>query len=167
MRRHTIIDSPVGPLTAVAEDDALIALYFERHGRAPAVTEHGGRADEDPLLIRARTQLGEYFGGERRSFDLPTDPPGDGFQQRVWAQLREIPYGETRSYGQLARALGQPGAAQAVGNANGANPISIVVPCHRVIGSDGSLTGYAGGLERKRWLLAHEEPAASVTGRLF
>lgn len=167
MRRHTIIDSPVGPLTAVADGDALIAVYFEAHGRRPAVTDHGARVDDDPLLARVSAQLGEYFAGRRTTFDLPLAPPGDAFQQRVWAQLREIPYGETRSYGQLARALGQPGAAQAVGNANGANPISVVVPCHRVIGSDGSLTGYAGGLERKRWLLAHEEPAADVTGRLF
>ena len=156
MRRHTIIDSPVGPLTAVAEDDALIALYFERHGRAPAVTEHGERADEDPLLIRARTQLGEYFGGERRSFDLPTDPPGDGFQQRVWAQLREIPYGETRSYGELAAALGDRNLARRVGQSVGRNPVSIVIPCHRVLGAGGALTGYAGGLPRKQALLELE-----------
>ncbi|AKT50425.1 methylated-DNA--[protein]-cysteine S-methyltransferase [Arsenicicoccus sp. oral taxon 190] len=167
MRRHTIIDSPVGPLTAVADDEALIAIYFERHGRAPAVTEHGERTDDHPVLAAARDQLADYFAGRRTGFDLPLAPRGDAFQQRVWAQLREIPYGQTRSYGQLARALGQPGAAQAVGNANGANPLSIVVPCHRVIGSDGSLTGYAGGLERKRWLLAHEEPAAASSGRLF
>ncbi|WP_409484604.1 methylated-DNA--[protein]-cysteine S-methyltransferase [Arsenicicoccus dermatophilus] len=167
MRRHTVVDSPVGPLTVIADGDALIAIYFADHGRTPVVAEHGPRRDEDPLLARARTQLGEYFAGRRQDFDLPLAPPGDAFQQRVWRALRAIPYGQTRSYGALAAQLGQPGAAQAVGHANGANPLSIVVPCHRVVGADGSLTGYAGGLARKRWLLAHEEPAAGDAGRLF
>lgn len=167
MRRHTVVESPLGPLTVVADGDALIALYFEGHGRTPAVTEHGERRDDDPLLARARDQLEDYLAGRRRDFDLPLAPAGDAFHQRVWALLREIPYGQTRSYGDLARALGQPGAAQAVGNANGDNPLSIVVPCHRVVGADGSLTGYAGGLERKRWLLALEEPPAEDAGRLW
>ncbi|HET9633327.1 MAG TPA: methylated-DNA--[protein]-cysteine S-methyltransferase, partial [Terrabacter sp.] len=115
----------------------------------------------------AVTQLDAYFSGSLTTFDLPLAPRGDAFHQRVWALLREIPYGETRSYGQLATALGDRNLAQAVGTANGRNPIAIVVPCHRVIGADGSLVGYAGGLDRKRFLLALEEPSADVSGRLF
>jgi O-6-methylguanine DNA methyltransferase len=107
-------------------------------------------------LRAAAEQLDQYFAGARRRFDLPLDLPGTPFQQRVWQALSEIPFGETLSYGQLAARIGKPGAARAVGLANNRNPISIIVPCHRVIGADGSLTGYGGGLDRKRWLLAHE-----------
>ena len=121
----------------------------------------------DPVLAAAAVQLGEYFVGERTVFDLPLAPRGDDFQRKVWALLCEIPYGETRSYGQLARALGDVNLSQAVGWANGRNPISIIVPCHRVIGSDGSLVGYAGGLDRKRFLLSLEEPPAEQAHRLF
>jgi methylated-DNA-[protein]-cysteine S-methyltransferase len=112
-------------------------------------------------------QLGEYFAGTRREFDLELAPRGSAFERAVWRLLTKIPYGETRTYGQLAAELGDLGAAQAVGNANGWNPISIIVPCHRVIGASGGLTGYAGGTARKRFLLSLEEPPADEDGRLF
>jgi methylated-DNA-[protein]-cysteine S-methyltransferase len=162
---HTVIDSPVGDLTVVAVDGAITGLYFTNHLRAPAQAALGERTDEG--FAEVTKQLGEYFAGTRREFDLPLAPVGNDFQQRVWALLATIPYGETRSYGDLAKALGDPGLAQAVGSANGRNPISIIVPCHRVVGADGSLTGYAGGLDRKRYLLEMEEPADVSAGRLF
>ncbi len=108
------------------------------------------------MLARAAAQLAEYFAGKRRDFDVPLAASGTGFQQRVWRELAKIPYGETRSYGELARALGSPTASRAVGAANGKNPISILVPCHRVIAGSGALTGYAGGVAAKKWLLEHE-----------
>ncbi|ANZ41705.1 cysteine methyltransferase [Lentzea guizhouensis] len=161
---HTVIDSPIGPLTAVGEGEALLGLYFDGHLRTP-------RLDRGPRVTtgfdEVRRQLGEYFAGTRRTFDLVLAPRGSAFEKSVWALLTSIPYGETRTYGQLAAELGDPGAAQAVGNANGWNPISIIVPCHRVVGSRGSLTGYAGGLQRKRFLLELEEPPAEEDGRLF
>jgi methylated-DNA-[protein]-cysteine S-methyltransferase len=168
-RRHTTIDSPLGELTLVADGGALVGLYFPRHWYRPGDSTLGPKVDaaSDPVFAVAARQLGEYFAGERTEFDLPLAPRGDDFHQRVWALLREIPYGETRSYGDLARALGDRNLAQAVGTANGRNPIGIVVPCHRVIGADGSLVGYAGGLDRKRFLLALEEPPADEGGRLF
>ncbi|HEY3750717.1 MAG TPA: methylated-DNA--[protein]-cysteine S-methyltransferase [Pseudonocardiaceae bacterium] len=162
---HTVIDSPVGDLTVVAVDGAITGLYFTNHLRAPARAALGERTDEG--FAEVTKQLGEYFAGTRREFDLPLAPVGNEFQRRVWALLATIPYGETRSYGDLANALGDPGLAQAVGSANGRNPISIIVPCHRVVGADGSLTGYAGGLDRKRYLLEMEEPADVSAGRLF
>jgi methylated-DNA-[protein]-cysteine S-methyltransferase len=162
--RHTTTDSPVGELTLVADGDALVGLYFEDHGRRPRL-DLGPRSDEGfDAVIR---QLREYFDGERRDFDLELAPRGSEFELRVWSLLTKIPHGETRTYGQLASELGEPGSAQAVGNANGWNPISIVVPCHRVVGASGSLTGYAGGLDRKRFLLSLEEPPAADDGRLF
>ncbi len=154
-RVHTIVPSPIGPLTLVADGDgALTALLMEVH-------RHGARNPErgpgDPSAFTdARAQLDAYFAGELTSFDLPVKPEGTEFQQRVWKALQDIPFGETRSYGELAAGLGDPGASRAVGLANGRNPISIVIPCHRVIGADGSLTGYGGGIERKQFLLDHE-----------
>ena len=162
---HTVVDSPVGQLTLVGEGEALLGLYFEGHLRTPRVTDLGPRTDEG--FEEARRQLGEYFDGGRRTFDLDLAPRGSAFERSVWALLTAIPYGETRTYGQLAAELGDPRAAQAVGNANGWNPISIIVPCHRVVGSRGGLTGYAGGLSRKRYLLELEEPPADLDGRLF
>ncbi|MGK5532714.1 methylated-DNA--[protein]-cysteine S-methyltransferase [Streptomyces sp. URMC 129] len=163
---HAVVDSPVGGLTVVAgEDGALTGLYFEGHLRGPGAEAIGVRADAEFADVRA--QLGEYFAGERTRFDVPLAPRGNAFQQAVWRLLRDIPYGERRSYGDLARALGDPALAQAVGAANGRNPVSIIVPCHRVVGADGSLTGYAGGLARKRFLLDLEEPAPADAGRLF
>lgn len=156
MRTHTEIDSPVGPLTIVAEDGQIRCLYmnFQRHRPDDGELggpDHGG-CEVEPFKAAA-DQLDGYFAGRRTSFALPLAPHGSEFQQRVWAALQEIPFGQTESYGELAERIGSPGAARAVGLANGKNPISIVIPCHRVIGSDGNLTGYGGGLDRKRQLL--------------
>lgn len=140
------IETPIGPLTLQADEAAVTAIRFGA----------GGAQDTSPLLDAAEAQLREYFAGARRTFDLPLAPHGTAFQQRVWAALRAIPYGETRTYGELAAAIGSPNASRAVGMANHRNPISIVIPCHRVIGANGTLTGYAGGLEVKRKLLALE-----------
>jgi len=164
-RTHTTMDTPLGELTIVAEDHALAAIYFPSHKRLPELVSFGERTDRG--FGEAKQQLAEYFAGERRKFSLPLAPKGDPFQLKVRELLRAIPYGETRSYGQLAAELGDRRLAQAVGNANGRNPLSIVVPCHRVVGADGSLTGYAGGLERKRFLLELEEPAEAKAGKLF
>lgn len=143
------VDSPIGPLTLADETDcgALTAIRFG---------DEGG-ADGSEVLVRAQRQLEEYFRGERTRFDLPLQPKGTPFQLAVWQALTEIPYGETASYGDVARAVGRPKAFRAVGMANHCNPIPIIVPCHRVIGSDGRLTGYAGGLEIKRALLELEQ----------
>ena len=160
--RQRTLSTPVGELRLLASAEALVAVYFDAH-LAPELP----RAPEDPdhrVLDRAATQLREYFEGSRRVFDVPLAPEGTAFQRQVWAALRDIPFGETRSYGELAASLDRPSASRAVGAANGRNPISVIVPCHRVIGSDGSLTGYAGGVERKRWLLVHE---GSLGAELF
>lgn len=164
--RHTVVDSPLGALTLVADGDALTGVYFEDHLRGPSPDRIGPR--DTTGFGQARQQLQEYFAGERQRFELRLTPRGEPFQQRVWELLKHIPYGGTRSYGQLARELGDPALAQAVGAANGRNPLSVIVPCHRVVGADGSLTGYAGGLARKRRLL-ELEGAMSVTrtARLF
>ncbi|QRP49161.1 methylated-DNA--[protein]-cysteine S-methyltransferase [Amycolatopsis sp. FDAARGOS 1241] len=166
--RHAVAGSPVGDLTLVADGTALVGLYFDGHKREPRLTSLGPRvAGTDPTFAAAISQLTEYFAGERRDFDLELAPRGSNFERKVWGLLTKIPYGEKRTYGELAAELGDPGAAQAVGNANGWNPISIVVPCHRVVGASGGLTGYAGGVERKRFLLSLEEPPAEDDGRLF
>lgn len=154
MRSHTIVDSPVGPLTLVDEDGALAGLYMDLQRHAPDPALHGDR--DDDVLPQLREQLAAYWTGALREFDVPLHLPGTPFRMRVWAALREIPYGETWSYGKLAAHLGDPNASRAVGLANGRNPIGIVVPCHRVVGANGSLVGYGGGVERKRWLLDHE-----------
>ncbi|EST29020.1 hypothetical protein N566_22625 [Streptomycetaceae bacterium MP113-05] len=165
MPYHALLPSPLGDLTLVAEGDALTALYFPGHLRMPQPGTFGPR--DDAALAVAGRQLEEYFAGERTAFDLPLAPRGGDFQQDVWRLLRAIPYGATRTYGDLARELGDPALAQAVGAANGRNPLSIVVPCHRVVGADGTLTGFAGGLAAKRFLLTLEEPAPATDGRLF
>lgn len=154
--RHHTVPSPVGPLLLVAgDDDALRGVYLPGHRGGPAAAP--GRADDGGVLRETAVQLGEYFAGARRSFDLPLATAGSPLQEQVWAALRAIPYGMTTTYGRIAATLGiGPGAARAVGTANGRNPLSIVVPCHRVVGASGALTGYAGGLEAKRTLLAHE-----------
>jgi methylated-DNA-[protein]-cysteine S-methyltransferase len=133
--KHAIVDSPVGLLTLVGDGAALIGLYFDGHLRTPRLTGCGPRVDIG--FDAAIRQLGEYFAGTRREFDLELAPRGSAFERQVWTLLTKIPYGETRTYGQLAAELGDPGAAQAVGNANGWNPISIIVPCHRVVGTSG------------------------------
>jgi methylated-DNA-[protein]-cysteine S-methyltransferase len=149
--------SPLGDLQLIAGDDGLLGLYLPdpRHGPAPA----SHRSADEPFAA-VREQLDAYFAGELETFDLRLAPAGTAFQLRVWEELTRIPFGETISYGELAGRLGEPRAVRAVGLANGRNPISIVVPCHRVIGADGSLVGYGGGLERKRWLLEHEAVAS-------
>lgn len=166
MRTHTVMPSPIGEITLVAEDGSLTGCYMELHRRSTDDEERLGDRDDEGLSD-AVGQLTQYFAGERTEFTLPLAPHGDEFQLRVWALLREIPYGQTCSYGDLARALGDVNLSQRVGWANGRNPISIIVPCHRVIGADGSLVGYAGGLDRKRFLLALEEPPATEADRLF
>jgi methylated-DNA-[protein]-cysteine S-methyltransferase len=156
--RYDTIDSPLGELLLVGDGHALTGLHM---GAAP---DAGWR--RDPAAFRAAAeQLGAYFAGELREFDLPLAPLGTPFQRAVWSALRDIPYGRTTSYAELAAAVGRPGAARAVGAANGRNPISIVIPCHRVIGAGGALTGYGGGLPRKRMLLDLE--AASRTWTLI
>jgi methylated-DNA-[protein]-cysteine S-methyltransferase len=154
LMKYTYLDSPLGSLLAVRDADGITGLYLPT-GKRPMSVRPGWVRD-DYAFDDVRAQLAEYFAGERREFDLPLNPAGTSFQQRVWAALRDIPYGETTSYGKTAAAVGVPDAARAVGLANGQNPISIIVPCHRVVGADGSLTGYGGGLDAKRWLLAHE-----------
>ena len=153
---ETTIASPVGALRLVAGDAGLVAILWENDDPArvrigPAIE----RADH-PVLSETARQLRAYFAGDLQKFDLPLDARGTDFQKSVWAELSRIPFGETRSYADLACAIGRPSAVRAVGAANGRNPISIVIPCHRVIGTDGALTGFAGGLEAKRALLAHE-----------
>jgi methylated-DNA-[protein]-cysteine S-methyltransferase len=149
------VESPIGRLLLTSDGTALTGLFTAPERKAYATEGWVQDAGIAPLAATAR-QLGEYFAGTRRDFDLPMRLDGTPFQQRVWRELVEIPYGATWSYGELATRIGNPRASRAVGLANGQNPISILVPCHRVIGADGSLTGYGGGLERKRWLLAHE-----------
>jgi methylated-DNA-[protein]-cysteine S-methyltransferase len=158
---YTTMASPVGELLLTAAEGRLTGLYMpvEVHG-PPA-----GMARDDNAFAAVRSQLEEYFAGERRVFDLPVAPPGTPFQQRVWAELQRIGYGETISYAELAARIGRPTAIRAVGAANGANPVSIIIPCHRVIGSDGSLTGYGGGLEAKRRLLELERSPADTVAR--
>jgi len=150
-------DSPFGPLVLVAEPDALVAILWpnERDGRV-VLDPEPEPVDHHPVLDKTVSQLGEYFGGTRHEFDLPLAPRGTEFQVQVWWSLAEIPYGETSTYGAQAAAIGRPTAVRAVGAANGRNPLSIVLPCHRVVGANGKLTGFAGGIESKRWLLDHE-----------
>jgi methylated-DNA-[protein]-cysteine S-methyltransferase len=165
---HTIIDTPLGELTLVGDGTALTGVYYPGHWTKPDRTAFGPRADNG--FEEAERQLGEYLAGERTAFALETSAAGDAFQRRVWALLAKLPYGETTTYGELARELGDPALARAVGGAVGSNPLSVIVPCHRVIGKDGKLTGYAGGLERKRFLLELEAPAVwrtEAVARLF
>lgn len=172
--RHEVVATGLGELTVVVdtvaaddagERDVLLGIYFPAHWTLPDVATFGPRSTGEPLVVETGRQLQEYLEGERRDFDLPVELRGGDFHQRVWAVLREIGYGERITYGQIAARLGT--SAQPVGRAVGANPISVVVPCHRVVGSDGSLTGYAGGIERKRALLELEEPGPAVRGALF
>jgi methylated-DNA-[protein]-cysteine S-methyltransferase len=153
--RYSVLSSPVGPLTLRAVEGTLVGVYF---ANASALTERRTWTRDDGALAFARIELEEYFAGERDSFDVPLAFEGTPFQIRVWQALRDIPFGSTTSYGEISRRIGKPSwaGARAVGAANGQNPIVIIVPCHRVIGANGSLTGFGGGLPRKQWLLAHE-----------
>jgi methylated-DNA-[protein]-cysteine S-methyltransferase len=181
-RAHTVVDSPVGPITLLATDGRLTGLYLSERRYPPAPEEFGTEQSgteqsgteqsgteqsEAPVagpFAAAAAQLGAYFAGRLTSFDLPVTMIGTAFQRLVWSALLDIPYGTTVSYGELAALIGRPSAARAVGLANGRNPVSIIVPCHRVVGSDGSLTGYGGGLERKRYLLDLERRVAAGGG---
>jgi methylated-DNA-[protein]-cysteine S-methyltransferase len=167
--RHTKLGTALGELTLVADGNELTGVYFPHHWYRPAESSFGGYmpATEDALCREAGEQLAEYLAGTRRSFDLPLAARGDEFQQRVWALVRDIPYGQTRSYGELAAELADGTLPQEVGQAVGRNPLSVIVPCHRVVGRNGQLTGYAGGLKRKRFLLQLEEPAPAAAGRLL
>jgi methylated-DNA-[protein]-cysteine S-methyltransferase len=150
-RSLLMFEAPFGPLALCARGDQLVALSLPDH---PVPT---GVVRPTPILAAAVAQLREYFAGTRTAFDLPLAPEGTAFQRLVWDQLLAIPHGATWSYGEVARAIGRPAASRAVGAANGKNPIAIIIPCHRVIGSDGTLTGYGGGIPTKRWLLEHEQ----------
>lgn len=154
VRTHTVIDSPIGDLTLVTADGALAGLYLAEHRHRPDPATFGPHADSG--FEQIREELDEYFDGVRTEFTVPLALVGTEFQRSVWAELRAIGYGTTRTYTELATSIGRPTAIRAVAAANGRNPVSIVVPCHRVIGSDGTLTGYAGGLDRKRFLLDRE-----------
>jgi methylated-DNA-[protein]-cysteine S-methyltransferase len=160
LMRYTYIPSPLGELLVTRDDDGITGLYLPTGRHATTAPPDGDR--DDDAFEDIRVQLAEYFAGRRQDFDLRLHATGTAFQQRVWAALCEIQYGETASYGQTAAAIGAPTASRAVGLANGQNPISIIVPCHRVVGANGSLTGYGGGLEAKRWLLEHEKGQAGL-----
>jgi methylated-DNA-[protein]-cysteine S-methyltransferase len=176
---YKIIPSPVGPLTLVASSSALVAILWEKD--RPGRVRLGNMLEDetDATLLETERQLAEYFAGKRTQFDVPINFRGTVFQKKVWSALLEIPYGQTRTYGEIAASIGSPKAVRAVGAANGRNPVSIIAPCHRVIGSSGGLTGFAGGLDRKETLLVLEDarwgadarkPSLSVhaqTGDLF
>jgi methylated-DNA-[protein]-cysteine S-methyltransferase len=170
--RTLIHDSPVGPLTLIADAGKLVGCYFANHPAALAATgldaapaagatagtDDDGTPDDDAVLECTRRELDAFFARQSRTFSVPVDPRGTPFQRRVWQALRAIPYGQTVSYGHIARAIGAPAAVRAVGAANGRNPICIIIPCHRVVGASGALTGFGGGLPRKRFLLDLEAP---------
>lgn len=156
---YTLMDSPVGRLTLVASDAGLQAVWWPDDARALPVDDCNA---EHPVLAATRMQLSEYFDGARREFTVPLAPAGTPFQQKAWEVLRGIAYGQTITYGEQARRLGDPRKARAVGAANGRNPISIIVPCHRVVGASGALTGFAGGMAAKQWLLDFEQGQASI-----
>ena len=166
-RTHAVLDGPLGPMTVVAEDGALAGLYLRDQRHLPPASSLGER--DDTTLPALQEQLAAYLTGQLQSFDVELAPLGTPFQAQVWTALRRVPYGTTTTYGALAAAVGRPSAVRAVGAANGRNPYCLVVPCHRVVGADGSLTGYAGGLDRKRFLLDLERrgvPAPAGAGQL-
>jgi methylated-DNA-[protein]-cysteine S-methyltransferase len=167
--RHALAETRLGELTIAASDDAIVGVYFPRHWHLPPEGSLGRQVElrDDALLDTARAQLEQYLDGARTTFDLPIATNGNPFQERVWALLKEIPFGQTTTYGDLAGRLGDKALAQLVGQAVGHNPISIIIPCHRVVGSTGRLTGYAGGLERKQFLVELEEPALVKAEKLF
>ena len=156
MNVYCHVDSPIGRLLLTSDGEALTGLYMGAPSKSPQLgSDWAEKRNAGPLPEAAR-QLAEYFAGTRQVFDLPLKMQGTDFQKRVWRQLTKIPFGETWSYGQLAKCIDNPNGSRAVGLANGRNPIAVIVPCHRVIGADGSLTGFGGGIPRKQWLLAHE-----------
>lgn len=165
--RFTEVESPIGLLRLRGTERGLTGLFMDQHRHGPEEAEQHGWQRDDALFDEARAQLADYFAARRQTFDLTVDRDalgGTPFQRRVWEELERIPYGITISYGELAQRIGNPNAVRAVGLANGRNPISIIVPCHRVIGANGTLTGYGGGLERKRWLLDFERGGELFAG---
>ena len=156
------IESPLGELLLKSDGQSLTGLYLQGQKSFPEELEDWEEAAQLELFEQTQTQLKEYFAHQRKQFNLPLNPQGTKFQQKVWQQLLQIPFGETISYGTLAQRLGKTSAPRAVGAANGRNPISIIIPCHRVIAADGKLTGYAGGIDRKQWLLHHEEAKIAI-----
>jgi methylated-DNA-[protein]-cysteine S-methyltransferase len=167
--RHAVVDTALGQVTIVATDNLITGLYFSHQTRRPAQETSGPvvTVGGDVLLADATTQLRDYLAGTRRQFDLPFNAAGDAFQHAVWSVVAEIPFGETTTYGTIAERLGDKALSYRVGQAVGANPLCIFIPCHRVLGANGKLTGYAGGLKRKQALLKLEEPAQVSAGRLF
>jgi methylated-DNA-[protein]-cysteine S-methyltransferase len=161
---YKIIDSPAGPLTLVSSEKGLAAILFRVDDPSLAALTPLVERPNDPILLETEQQLGQYFDGARKEFTVPLDFHGTEFQRSVWKALLSIPFGETRSYGQIARQVGKPSASRAVGAANGRNPISIIAPCHRVIGSSGKLTGYGGGLDAKEMLLSLEAKGSGREG---
>lgn len=172
--RHATVKAPqisehIGEVTIVADGDSIIGIYYPSHWTKPDRSAFGTGVDaaSDPVIAVAATQLAEYLDGERTEFDVATRADGDEFDRRVWGMLRQIPYGQTTTYGAIAERMGDRNLAQRVGRAVGHNPLSIMVACHRVVGADGSLTGYAGGLERKRFLLELEGALEDAGPTLF
>ena len=167
--RHVVIDSPIGPLTLVRDDDGLTGLYYPGHWTRPDQATFGPRVEpsDDHGFDEAIAQLSEYFAGERQEFDLPLNPLGSERARRLWQLLAEIPYGRTTTYGALARKIGSGISPRAIGGFVGHNPLSIFIPCHRVVGSTGKLTGYAGGLDRKQRLLELENRAPAAPQALW
>ncbi len=161
MISYSTVGTPLGDMLVAARERGIAGVWFVGQKYYPAIGPDWTEEPGNVLLGRAKTQIAEYFAGTRRVFDLPLDLEGTAFQRRVWGALRAIPHGETTTYGRLSEQLGEKGAARAVGAAVGRNPASIIVPCHRVVGQNGSLTGYAGGLDRKRALLRHERGEGS------
>jgi methylated-DNA-[protein]-cysteine S-methyltransferase len=162
---YTWINSPVNELLLTSDGRSLTGLYLKGQKHFPTITPDWNETEEP--FDQVQQQLKEYFTHQRQTFDLPLNPQGTDFQQQVWKLLRQIPFSQTLSYGALAQMLGQPNASRAVGAANGRNPISIIVPCHRVIASNGNLTGYAGGVDRKQWLLNHEINGCKISEQLL
>ena len=161
---YDVVQSPIGRLILASDGVALVGVWMAN--ASPTDTTWSRHKGDDDILAQTREELEEYFEGRRRSFDVPLAPNGTDFQRSVWTALTKIPFGKTVSYGDLARQLGKEAAVRAVGAANGRNPIPVIVPCHRVIGSDGSLTGFGGGLPRKKWLLQHEKALPEEQGEL-
>ncbi len=162
--RQTLIDTPIGTLTLIASDEGLTRILFDGETLESTGLDEPPIVDDDPVLATAEAQLQEYFAGDRKDFDLPLDLRGTEFQVEAWEALASVPYGETTSYGEQAERIGRPGAFRAVGAANGKNPVPIVLPCHRIVGANGSLTGFAGGLALKQQLLALEQDQQSLPG---
>ena len=163
--RYCSAPSPLGNILLVANGDALCGVYFDGQKYLPAIDPAWQEDSGSAILRTAHNQLDQYFAGSRKRFELPLEPNGTSFQRAVWNAIAQVPWGETLTYAELASRAGRPGSARAAGAATGRNPLSIIVPCHRIVGSDGSLTGYAGGLDRKQKLLALERPLFELSRR--